>query len=104
MVGGRGCGGPSRLINLDFSADSAIKIGNRGHSDWDRLILNDIDELRDHLYCQIELDEYDDGHLTVECTSCNKILLEIYPLLLPKIIKKQIRKHKVDRKNYRVSR
>ena len=65
--------------------------------------MNDIDELRDHLCCKIELDEYDDGHITVECTSCNKILFQIYPLLLPSAIAEQIRKKNGTRKNYHIS-
>jgi hypothetical protein len=69
---------------------------------------NDIDELKIHLYCEIELDEYDDGHLTVECKTCNKVLFEIYPLLLPdKIVQKIKKKERYNgrsRKNYHISR
>ena len=68
---------------------------------------NDIDELKNHLCCEIELDEYDDGHLTVECKSCNQILFKIYPLLLPdKIIQKIKKKERYNgrsRKNYHIS-
>lgn len=52
----------------------------------------DIEELREHLCCEIELDEYDDGHFTVECITCNKILLHVYPLILPAQIISKIRK------------
>ena len=54
----------------------------------------DIKELREHLYCEIEIDEYDDGHFTIECMTCNKILLEIYPLILPTQIIHKIKKRK----------
>ena len=88
-----------------------IKVKSRGIlSNEDRYVMacNDIDELKIHLYCEIELDEYDDGHLTVECKTCNKVLFEIYPLLLPdKIVQKIKKKERYNgrsRKNYHISR
>ena len=69
---------------------------------------NDINELKSQLCCQLELDEYDDGHLSIECKTCNKVLFEIYPLLLPiavmKKIKKKERYNGRIRKNYHISR
>ena len=60
-----------------------------------------IDKLREHLYCEIELNEYDDGHFTVECISCNKILLKVYPRIPPHQIKERLLN---DHKNYYLSR
>lgn len=65
----------------------------------------DINEIKDHLCCEIELDEYTDGHISVECVSCGKVLFEIYPLILPKKIAQKIkRKESNGRKNYHISR
>ena len=60
-----------------------------------------IQEFREHLYCEIEIDEYNDGHFSIECKTCNKVLLSLYPLILPEKIKKEV-KH--GRKNYHIRR
>ena len=58
----------------------------------------DIDKIREHLECQIEIEEYDDGHLTVECITCGKILLSLYPLILPEKFKRK----PYGQKNYHI--
>ena len=63
---------------------------------------SDIDEIKKHLCCQIEIEEYDDGHLTVECATCSKILFIIYPLVLPQQLKQEVKKN--VRKNYHIRR
>jgi hypothetical protein len=63
-------------------------------------MINDIEELKKHIYCEIEIDEYDDGHLNIECMTCNKILLEIYPLLSSREIKERLK----NGKNYHISK
>ena len=60
----------------------------------------DINEIKKHLCCQIEMDEYDDGHVTIECKTCNKILLRIYPLILPNQLNNEVKQN--VRKNYHV--
>ena len=88
-----GGGAPALIIHADY-------LTLKYHYDiWETMACTHIDELRDHLNCEIEIDEYSDGHLTVECKTCNKILLHIYPLILPQKLKGT----KNALKNYHIS-